>query len=441
MLTRAPKKLCIGLSLATTWLGGNSWRRDDSRIEQIHDPAFYLSLAQRAEEARLDFVFRPDALFINPETLVDGPGFSSLDPTVLLSALALQTSRIGLVSTASTTFMPPYVIARQLQSLHHVSNGRAGWNIVTSLDGHLNFGAGAMPPADERYAMAAESAAVVRALWDSHPHEALRIERIAGRYADSSQVRTIDHVGQHFQVRGPLNLPSHPAGRPPLFQAGASASGRQFAASVADAVFAATPDISAGVELRQDLRARAARCGRSEDSVRVLPGLSLYLGHTRAEAQELYAATHAGLSMERRYQAIEHMLGLDLRAWPADHPLGVEMLPAQLPKPRSQTHADLLLRLVQHERPTVETLLSRPEVVGAAHWNVIGTVDDAVASIIERVEAGAADGLILLPGGALSSLELALKELVPRLAECGLFHREYSGATLREHLQMAGKDA
>lgn len=266
------KQLCIGLSLAVTWLMGNGWRRPDSRVEDIYDIGFYAGLARRAEAACLDFLFRPDALFLDRQALRHSPGFSSLDPTVLVAALAGATRRIGLVTTAATTFNPPYVVARQLQSLNWVTQGRVGWNVVTALDGNLNFGAAAMPSSAERYRKALEFVQVVRELWRSYPHAALRCERESGAYADASCVRPIDHDGEFFSVQGPLNLPAPAYGMMPLFQAGASPWGRDFAACIADAVFAATPDIEAGQELRRDLRERASAYGRQPDAIRVLPG-------------------------------------------------------------------------------------------------------------------------------------------------------------------------
>ncbi|VTP91150.1 oxidoreductase [Pseudomonas aeruginosa] len=164
-----PKRLHIGMSLAPTWLSGDAWRRPDSNIEGIFGSDFAVDIARRSEAAHLDFVFRPDVSSLPLDVLETGSGFASLDPTVLLAAVARETSRIGLVSTVSTTFYPPYVVARQLQSLHWISNGRAGWNIVTALQGHENFGLDAMPDAEQRYARAAEFTRLVHDLWDSFP--------------------------------------------------------------------------------------------------------------------------------------------------------------------------------------------------------------------------------------------------------------------------------
>lgn len=429
-----PKRLHIGLSLAPTWLSGDGWRRDNSNIEGIFTAEFAINLAKRAEAAHLDVVFRPDVHALVPEMLESGSGFASLDPSILLAAVAQHTSRIGLVSTVSTTFLPPYVVARQLQSLNWISKGRVGWNIVTALQGHENFGLTAMPSADERYERAAEFTRVVHQLWESFPSNALKLDRSTGRYADASQVRPIDHAGTHLKVKGPLNLPMYANTRIPLVQAGASDSGRDFAAAVADLVFAPTPDIEAALDLRRDLSRRAEKHGRCPADIRLLPGLSLYLADTREQARELFMQTHARIDKPRKFASIKEMIGIDLSEWPEDRPITRDDLPPPASNPNSRTHTNLLRRLVERESLRVSELLLRPEVISAAHWQVIGTVDDALESIVEWAAAGAIDGFIAAPGGSVESVHLFLEQVMPRLVQAGLFREGYSGSTFIEHL-------
>ncbi|WP_249976286.1 NtaA/DmoA family FMN-dependent monooxygenase [Vreelandella olivaria] len=439
-MSRVPptnRPLCIGLSLAITWLTGNSWRRTDSLIEAIHDPDFYTEFAQMAEQAHMDFLFRPDSLFVDPDVLAHAPGFSSLDPTLLMAALAQKTCRIGLVTTASTTFIPPYLLARQLQSLHHISHGRAGWNVVTALDGQQNFGIESMPSADERYARADECVNVVRQLWSGYPGSALLHDRRRGRYADRQQIATLDHHGHFFDIKGPLTLPSHPAGDVPLFQAGASDTGRDFAARIADAIFAATPSLAAALELRKDIQSRAMHHGRSASAVRVLPGLSLFLGDTREEAQELYQSSLSEHIESRQHAFLHQTLGIDVSTFAPAQRITQAMLPPLDHPVRSRTHSNLLRQLVARESPTVASLLKRPEASGSAHWQVVGTVEDALVAIEHWHAAGAIDGFIALPGGSIRSLELTCQALVPALAERGLFRNAYRGSTLRDHLGLA----
>ncbi|MFS8038929.1 NtaA/DmoA family FMN-dependent monooxygenase [Xanthobacter sp. AM11] len=431
---RAGRTLHIGMSLAPTWLSGDAWRRADSGIEGHFSSDLYLDIARRAEAARLDFVFRPDTLFLDARAVEAGPGFASLDPTLLLAAIARETSRIGLLSTMSTTFYPPYVVARQIQSLNWLTNGRAGWNIVTALDGNENFGLPAMPSAQERYDRAAEFTQVVRALWASFPFEALRLDRAAGTYADAALVRPLDHEGTHFRVRGPLNLPAARAPIP-LVQAGASPEGRDFAAAVADAVFVSTPDREAAIDIRKDMNNRAQAQGRAHGDVLVLPGLSLYLAASRSEARELFAHTHARADRARKIAGIREMTGLDLSDWEETRPVTAADLPPAPAKVRSRTHAELLRRLIAREEPPLAELLRRPEVTGSAHWRIVGTVDDAVDEILDWAAAGAMDGFIALPGGCLDAVRLFLEGVVPRLVEAGRFRAAYAGETFADHLR------
>lgn len=428
------RPLCIGLSLATTWLSASSWPRPHSGIEGIYESQLYVDLAQRAEAAKLDFLFRPDTLFLITEVVAHSPGFSGLDPSILLATLARETKHIGLVSTASTTFYPPYVVARQLQSLNWVSQGRAGWNVVTALGGNTNFGQSQMLSTQERYAKAQEFVEVVQKLWQSYPHQALLLDRAQGRYADPNAIQAIQHDQQFFQVEGPLNLPAYEHGRIPLFQAGASEIGRNFAALISDGIFAATPDMDAATELRSDLRQRAVAYGRSPNDIRVLPGLYLFLGQTKQEAQALYQETQAVQDNKRKFAYLKETLGIDLSQFPLDQPVTASLLPQDPPKLLNQTRANLLKRLILREQPTLQDLLKRPEVVGSAHWLIVGTAEDALTEINQWTKAGAIDGFIALPGGSTDSLGLFFDELMPLLSEQGLFRKEYQGITLSEHM-------
>ncbi|MGE7114302.1 NtaA/DmoA family FMN-dependent monooxygenase [Lysinibacillus sp. NPDC047702] len=427
------RQLCIGLVLST-WLKGDDWRRLDSDVEKMGSIDPYIDLAKMAEKSKLDFLFRADYLFVSPQMLGDSANFGSPDPTIIFAAIARETERIGLVTTISTTFNPPYVVARQLQSLHWLSNGRAGWNIVTSIEGAENFGESPMPSSQERYAKAIEFTEVVGKLWESFPDEAIIIDRETGMFSDKDKVSPINHSGEFFSVKGPLTLPAHKSGPIPLFQAGASSTGRNFASSIADAIFAAMPDLESGVELRNDLRRRTTEFGRDPDNIRVLPGLYFFLAETREEAYELHKAAHAHLTIERRHASLKSVLGLDLSSLALDSHVTSDMLPDPNQPVRSRTHAELLRRYITNHQPTVEEILARPEVVGSAHWVSVGTIEDVLNDIIERFEAGAIDGFIAIPGGSEKSLEIFFEKLMPQLVARGLFRSEYTGVTLRDHL-------
>lgn len=405
------RMLHIGLALARTW--GPPPAPDQAL-------ALDCALAVRAEAAHLDFVFKPDSLYIDPKGAGPRIARAMLDPTLVLTAVAGATRRIGLVTTVSTSFNPPYVAARQLQTLNWLSNGRAGWNIVTALDGERNFGLAAMPSAAERYARAAEFTDVVRRLWDSHGAEGLA---------------AIDHCGAFYQVEGPLNVPRHPA-RVALFQAGASAEGRGFAASVADAIFASVPDPAAGQELRSDLQRRARAAGR-DDAPRLLPGFHAYLAPSRSEAQEMFREAQARRDPAALRAKLGALVGRDLGDWPEDRPLTPADLPAGDAALRSRTHSGLLQRLIRQESPPLRDLLLRPEVANSGHWTFVGTPAEALAEIAAWSDAGVMDGFIALPGGSGESLDLLLSDLIPALAEARRFRHAYAGETLAAHLGLA----
>lgn len=422
------RQMHIGLSLTETWTIGHAPEPHETERHRSDPAGYYADLAQKAERAKLDFVFKPDTLAMRRGKSGTSPAFTGLDVTLLMTAIACATEKIGLVTTASTTFNPPYIIARQIQTLHWLSRGRAGWNIVTSLDGADNFGTDPMPPTQTRYRKAAESTGIVRALWHSYPHGALTAED------GLSQIAPINHAGAFFHVKGPLNVAGHEAGDPLLFQAGASDTGRDFAASVADATFASTPDMSAAIELRADLRQRAEKHGRSPDAVRVLPGLFFFLAETREEAWAQHRRAHAHFTREQRLEAVKDILGVDIAHLAPEDRVTTRLLPPLPETVRSRTHADLLRRYIELHAPRVDALLERPEVIGSAHWVSVGTVADVADEIEAWFEAGALDGFIALPGGSLQSLELFFEKLVPELVRRGLFRSDYSGATLRAHL-------
>lgn len=370
----APRTMHLGLSLSATWLRGAAWRRPDSRAEDLFSPGLFIELAQRAEAAKLDFVFKPDALQLDSAVLETWPGMASLEPVVMMTAIAMQTRRIGLVPTVSATFSQPYTVARQLQSLAHVSGGRAGLNVVTSLDGHRNYGLDDMPDGVQRYVRAEEFIAVLQSLLASWPIEAQLLDRREGRYADATLVKPTDFEGQHFSVAGPLSIPQRASGRMPIVHAGGSDAAVRLAGRHADAVFTAARTVEEAQAQKRAYAQAALNVGRHEHAVKVMPGLAFTLAPTRAEAEDLQAAMQ---------------------------PTGDVRKPI------------------------------------AVHGGVVGTPDDAFNHVASWFEAGAADGFILLPGGSLTSLYLFLDEVVPRLVEAGLLRGEYRGDTLADHLCLA----
>src|ERR1700736_6235600 len=264
-----------------------SWRHPASSPLALTDIRYYQDLARRAEAGLFDSIFLADQLALGED--VDQAARTWLEPVTVLAAVAVSTSRIGIIATASTTYSEPFNLARQFASLDHISNGRVGWNIVTSWLAAAagNFGGAPQVSHADRYARGEEFMAVVKALWDSWADDAVIDDRKAGRYARGDRIRPIDHKGEHYQVAGPLNLPRSPQGRPVLVQAGSSDTGRRFAARPSEAVFTAHLEKATAQAFYADLKALTAAEGRSPEQALILPGLSPMIGSTDAEAQRL----------------------------------------------------------------------------------------------------------------------------------------------------------
>src|SRR5258706_3652905 len=264
-----------------------SWRHPGSSPLALTDIRYYQDLACRAEAALFDSIFLADQLALRDD--VDQAARTWLEPVTVLAAVAVATSRIGMIATASTTYTEPFNLARQFGSLDHISNGRVGWNIVTSwlAASARNFGGSGQVSHADRYARGEEFMTVVKALWDSWADDAVVDDRGSGRYARADRIRPIDHRGACYQVGGPLNLPRCPQGRPVLVQAGSSDTGRRFAARHADAVFTAHMEKRTAQEFYADLDALAVDEGRDPAQLLILPRLSAMIGSTQAQAHRL----------------------------------------------------------------------------------------------------------------------------------------------------------
>src|SRR5262245_19022619 len=264
-----------------------SWRHPSSSLLPLTEIRYYHDVAQRAEAALFDSIFLADQLALGGD-VTQAPR-TWLEPITVLAALAMATSRVGLIATASTTYTEPFNLARQFASIDHISNGRAAWNVVTTwlATAAENYGGAGQVSHADRYARGEEFMPVVNDLWDSWAADAVIDDRASGVYARRERIRPINHRGESYTVTGPLNMPRCPQGRPVLVQAGSSDTGRRFAARHADAVFTAHMAKTAAQEFYADLKALAVAQGRPPDRVLVLPGLSPMIASTEAEAQLL----------------------------------------------------------------------------------------------------------------------------------------------------------
>ena len=428
------RRLKLGAFFHPTGHHVAAWRHDGAQIDAGTNFSHYVRLAQSAERAKFDLVFLADAVATRDggiDALSRWPQYMAyFEPLTLLSGLAAVTSRIGLVATATTSYNEPYHIARKFASLDHISGGRAGWNVVTSSNASeaFNFGREAHYGHAERYERADEFVSVVKGLWDSYDDDAFVRDRASGRYFEPDKLHHLDHVGTHFQVRGPLNVARPPQGYPVLFQASASDTGKELAARIAEVVFTPLHGLDRGQAFYRELKDGAARYGRGPDDVVVMPGLNPIIGRTRAEAQEkerhLRSLIHPEVGLELLSNALG---GVDLTGVEVDAPLPDHIV-SQEERRTSPRFAYLF-----KEPLTVRQMYER---YGGARGQrtVVGTAED-VADQMERWFVGrAVDGYLIQPPCLPAGLDEFVEGVVPILQERGLFRTAYEGASLRENL-------
>lgn len=408
-----------------------AWRHPLSQPERALDITYYQDLARRAEAVAFDGVFLADG-----PALADNVRYASrfrLEPFTWLSALAAVTRRIGLIATASTTYSEPYNLARLFASLDHLSQGRAGWNIVTTGAPQAagNFGLDAHPVHAERYARATEFVEVVSKLWDSWEDGALVADPESGVFADTDRIHAIDHAGPHLRVRGPLNTPRSPQGRPVYVQAGSSADGRAFAARYAEAVFTAHQTLAGGQEFYADLKRRAAALGRAPERLLILPGVCPFLGSTEREARALQREFDELTQPEYSLQLLHRLLGLRLTPAELDGPVPRELIETGGERGNG-SRFQVVLDLVDRERLTVRQLLHRL-AAARGHRVVAGTPEQVADQLQEWFENGAADGFNVMPPWLTGGFDVFAEQVVPLLRRRGLFRTAYRGTTLREH--------
>ena len=436
-MAKKKRQLRLGVFLHATGHHAAAWRHPDTFPAGAASFEHFRKLAAIAEAAKFDAIFTADSDGLwgqnaDPEVFSRTAHAGSFEPITLYSALASVTKNIGFIATASTAYNEPYHIARKYASLDLLSGGRAGWNVVTSGNpaAALNFGLDQHPDHADRYRRAGEFVDVVTGLWDSYEDDTFLYDKQAGIYLDPRKVHTLNHKGQFYKVRGPIDVPRSPQGHPVLVQAGGSEAGRDLGARIGEAIFAAWQTLEDAQAFYRDLKQRAVRFGRDPDHIKILPGVYPVIGRTEQEARD---------KIEQLRTLIDPRIGLSLltslgsfetlSAYDPDGPV-----PTDLPDTNNhKSRHSLLLELAAREKLTIRQLYEW--VAGARGHRVIHGTPESIADQLEEWFVNeAADGFNLLaptyPGGLVDFADL----VVPILQKRGLFRTEYEASTLRGNL-------
>lgn len=430
-MPKPSRQLSLSVFVQQYGTHAHAWRRPGIRVGGNPDLESWASIVRTLERGKFDFAFFADFVGnggVDTDGIGRRPRGGGFEPLTLVAALAPLTRHIGLVATVNTNFNEPYNLARRLASLDHLSGGRVGWNIVSSLSegAAKSFGVAGLEHGD-RYERAAEFVEVAKSLWDSYDDGAFDSPNIeTGEFFDPRAVHPTRHHGKHFHVESVLDIARPIQGYPVFFQAGNSDTGREFAAQYAEVVYAAAQSLEEAKAYYSDVKGRMAKYGREPEDLKVTPGLFYHLGRTRDEAQEKYESFRdaVDLSGSRRV-----LFGVDVSGYPLDEPL-----PENLPEPTNgRGRWRQLSELARRENLTIREIILRFTTV-QGHRIVVGTAKDIADQIEDWFVNYGADGFNLKPSLIPDSLEDFVDHVVPELQKRGIFRREYQGSTLRENL-------
>lgn len=388
-------------------------------------------LARRAEAEKITGLFTADVLQVDPTGVVGTTG--SQEPLIALAALSQVTERIGLVATVSTTFTEPYNLARQLATLDHVSGGRVAWNAVTSSTGEENFGNGTLPDPVTRYARASEFVDLLHALFEANDPAAGSRAGNGALRLDPRKLHPIDHAGAHFQVRGPLNVPVPPQGRPVQFQAGQSAKGITLGARFAEAVYTSQPENDGAVAFANELRRQARGFGRAGGLPLIMNSFHAIIGESDADVARRLRRKHEATDYDQGRIKLADMLGgdLDLSDLPLDQPLPESLVPDIATAQRRRGRIEIFLCYIRQGLTLRELILAAHET---GHWSVAGTPEQLADKLEERFRLNALDIISLHGLGNPDQEDLLLNGLLPELRRRDLLDSDYVEGGFRANL-------
>tara|TARA_R110002020_G_scaffold194226_12_gene394871 strand:- start:177 stop:1508 length:1332 start_codon:yes stop_codon:yes gene_type:complete len=420
------RRMTLTMFMAAFGYANDAWRHPQSRTADIGSLAHVRDMAQAAERAGIDAIFFADS---NDATGLRRHGYRGVsvnEPISTIGSLIGFTEKIGMIGTASTTWLEPFTVARQFGNLDQLSGGRAGWNIVTSVSGNQNFGRDEMPEKSSRYELAMEFVDVVTKLWDSWDRDAIIDDKAGGQWIDNDRVHDIDHVGAHFRVQGPTNIPRSPQDRPVLVQAGQSPAGIELGSTYADIIYAVQPEKAGAIAWYADYKKIVAAKGRDPERVKVLPGIIPIVGRTMAEAEEIAAELDECVTDTNGRALVSGLLDVDVSDLDVD-----ELIPAErLGDSPHRMERWRLFRAMASELTLRELMIKMSRSTG--HQSLVGTPASVAESMIDWFEARACDGFNFDPPNVGAGMSNMLELLVPELQERGYVPHEYRGDTFRE---------
>jgi FMN-dependent oxidoreductase (nitrilotriacetate monooxygenase family) len=437
---QSTRQLRLGAFMRPVSIHTAAWRYPGAIPDANFNMSALVRFAQTLERGKFDAFFMADHLAVMNmpmQALKRSATVTSFDPLTLLPALAMVTTRLGLIATASTTYNEPYHIARKFASLDHISAGRAGWNLVTSGNPAeaMNFGLTDHVEHATRYKRAREFYDVVTGLWDSWADDAFIRDVAAGVYFDPAKLHVLNHEGAFLKVRGPLNIARPIQGWPVVVQAGSSEAGRQIAAETAEVVFTAQNNLPDAKAFYADVKGRMAVLGRDRDHLKIMPGAFVVVGDTVTEAQAKKKHLDSLVHPDSGMASLSVQLGTDASKFDLDGPL-----PKNLPETNASKSAQQRLVLkAERENLTVRELA---QYVGGAFGTLemIGTPEIIADTMEEWLTSEACDGFNVMFPFLPAGLDDVVDRVVPELQRRGLFRKDYEGTTLRENLGLPRPD-